>query len=260
MALSRPTREAIAALVAGVVDRTLRTRVQNEPWDVEEERRLRPFAFALVPEEVWKGAKFERSFTTSFGSAWEEMALLVARDKYDHAERGGRYVGRLHQDQLAQIQRILNDLEAGRRRPDWDTEFASVLDAASGASVETGVIADLHAWNDDGTHHFFEVKAPKPNSDQTKVSKEKMLKLSAMLKTTCAYYALPYNPYPSRAAYGHSPPKRWFNMSTDEVVLIGPDFWDTVGEAGTWDDLMALLEEVGDKLRERIRREYLGVS
>jgi hypothetical protein len=49
-------------------------------------------------------------------------------------------------------------------------------------------------------------------------------------------------------------------MSTDEVVLIGPDFWDKVGEAGTWDDLMALLEEVGHKLRERTRREYLGAS
>jgi hypothetical protein len=260
VALEESTRKAIALFVTGVVERTLRTRVELEPWDVEEERRLRPFAFALVPEEVWKGAKFERSFSTSFGSAWEEMALLVARNKYDHAERGGRYVGALHQEQLAQIQRVLNELEAGRRRPDWDAEFHSVLNAASGERVEVGVVADLHTWNDDGTHHFFEVKAPKPNSDQTKVSKEKMLKLSAMRGTTCAYYALPYNPFPSRAAYGHSPPKRWFNMATDDVVLIGPDFWDTVGGPGTWDDLMALLDEVGDRLRERILREYLGLS
>src|SRR5713226_234521 len=111
--------------------------------DADEEKRLRPFAFALVPEEVWKGAKFERSFVTGFGSAWEEMALLVARDKHDHVERGGRYVGRLRQGQLTAIQRILNDLELGRSKPDWDTEFASVLAATNGASVEVGVIADL---------------------------------------------------------------------------------------------------------------------
>jgi hypothetical protein len=104
------------------------------------------------------------------------------------------------------------------------------------------------------------VKAPKPNSDQTKVSKEKMLKLSAMLGSTCAYYALPYNPFPSRETYAHSPPKRWFNMSSDEVVLIGPDFWDKVGGPGTWDDLMALIDEVGGVLRDRIRREYLGLD
>jgi hypothetical protein len=260
MALEKPTREAIAAFVTALVERTLRKRVQLEPWDAEKERRLRPFAFALVPEEVWKGAKFERSFATSFGSAWEEMALLVARDKYDHAERGGSYTGRLFQDQLAQIQRILNELDNRLRKPDWDAEFESVVAARSGAEVKVSVIADVHAWNDDGSHLFFEVKAPMPNSDQTKVSKEKMLKLSAMLGTTCAYYALPYNPYPSRATYGHSPPKRWFNMSSDEVVLIGPDFWDKVGGPDTWDDLVELIEEIGDTFRERIRREYLGLN
>jgi len=260
MPLTQATRDAIALLVTRVVERTLRTRVEREPWDAEEEKRLRPFAFALVPEEVWKGAKFERSFTTSFGSAWEEMVLLVARDKHDHAERGGRYVGRLRQGQLSRIQTILNNLEARRSRPDWDAEFDSVLSASEGAYVEVGVIADLHVWNNDGSHLFFEVKAPKPNADQTKVSKEKMLKLSAMLETTCAYFALPYNPFPSRAEYGHTHPKRYFNMSTDEVVLIGPEFWDKVGGTGTWDDLLTLLDEVGDRLRDRIRREYLNLD
>lgn len=260
MALSEATERAVAMFVTGLVERTLRRRVELEPWDAEAENLLRPFAFALVPEEVWKGAKFERSFATSFGAAWEEMALLVARDKYDHAERGGRYSGTLHQEQLSQIQRILNELESGGRRPDWEAEFQSVLRAADGREVGVSVIADLHAWNDDGSHHFFEVKAPKPNSDQTKVSKEKMLKLSVMRGTTCAYYALPYNPYGSRDLYAWSPPKRWFNMRSDSVVLIGPDFWDKVGGPGTWDDLMRLLGELGENLRDRIRREYLGLD
>jgi hypothetical protein len=260
VALAASTREAIARFVTRVVERTLRTRVVREPWDAEAERLLRPFAFALVPEEVWKGAKFERSFTTSFGSAWEEMALLVARDEHDHAARGDRYVGTLRQGQLSQIQRILNNLEARDRRPDWASEFESVLAATTGDEVTVPVIADLHVWDDDGSHLFIELKAPKPNSDQTKVSKEKMLKLSAMLGTTCAYYALPYNPYPSKADYGWSPPKRWFNMSTDEVVLIGAEFWDKVGGPGTWNDLMELLNEVGGALQERIRREYLNLD
>jgi len=145
VALTNPTREAIAMFVTGVVERTLRTRVEREPWDAEAEKLLRPFAFALVPEEVRKGAKFERSFSTSFGAAWEEMALLVARDKYDHAERGGRYTGRLHQEQLGQIQRILNELESGHRTPNWEAELESVLQAGAGAEVDVGVIADLHA-------------------------------------------------------------------------------------------------------------------
>lgn len=257
---SRPTRDAIAAVISGVVERTLRTRVVAEPWDLEAERQLRPFAFALAPEEVWKGAKFERSFTTSFGRAWEQIAQLVAQDKHDHAERDSRVIGTLHQGQLTAIQTILNQLERRTRQPDWDAEFEEVMAARTGPVVETAVIADLDVWDDAQPHQFFEIKAPKPNSDQTKVSKEKMLKLAAMHDDrTCAFFALPYNPYPSRAEYAHSYPKRRFNMSTDEVVLMGRHFWDKVGASGTWDDLMALVEEIGEDHRNRIRREYFGM-
>src|SRR5262249_52757544 len=158
------------------------------------EQADRPIDFALVPEEIWKSSKFERSYTTSRGSAWEEVAVLIGRDTFDHAERNSRYSGNLHQGQLSQIQRILNELDSRVRRPDWDTELASVLDATTGPRVGVSVVADVHVWNDSGPREFYEVKAPRPNSDQTKVSKEKMLKLSAMLGRTCAYYALPYNP------------------------------------------------------------------
>jgi Type II restriction endonuclease, TdeIII len=103
------------------------------------------------------------------------------------------------------------------------------------------------------------VKAPRPNSDQTKVSKEKMLKLSAMLGRTCAYYALPYNPYGTRAAYGHSPPGRWFDMRNDEVVLMGDEFWSRLGGEGTLAEILELLGTVGPRLQQRIRREYLGL-
>lgn len=260
MPFSPSTHDAIAEVISGVVDRTLRRRVISEPWDLEVERRLRPFAFALAPEEVWKGAKFERSFTTSFGRAWEHMAQLVARDKHDHAERDSRIVGTLHQGQLTAIQTILNQLERRTRQPDWDAEFEEVMSARTGPVIETAVIADLDVWDDGRPHQFFEIKAPKPNSDQTKVSKEKMLKLAAMNSDpTCAFFALPYNPYPSRAEYAHSYPKRWLNMSADEVVLMGADFWDRVGAPGTWDDLMELVEEIGGEHRTRIRREYFGM-
>jgi hypothetical protein len=75
--------------------------------------------------------------------------------------------------------------------------------------------------------YAFEIKAPLPNSDQTKVSKEKILKLYAMepRQVAGAYYALPYNPYGRREDYAWSFPARWFNMREDEVVLIGNEFW-----------------------------------
>ncbi len=214
----------------------------------------------MVPEEIWKSSRFERSYTTSRGSAWEEIAVLIGSDTFGNAKRNDRYSGQLYQGQLSQIQRILNDLDSGKSQPDWDAELSSVLDATTGDLVDVSVIADVHVWGEDGSRSFYEVKAPLPNSDQTKVSKEKMLKLSAMLGDTCAYYAFPYNPYGTRALYAWSPPKRWFDMNSDEVVLIGEDFWEHLGGPGTLAELLTLLHEVGAPLKERIRREYLGLD
>ena len=75
-----------------------------------------------------------------------------------------------------------------------------------------------------------------PNSDQTKVSKEKMFKLYAMspCPIKAAFYALPYNPYGKREHYSWPFTVRWFDMKTDKSVLIGDEFWDFLGGKGTY--------------------------
>lgn len=115
----------------------------------------------------------------------------------------------------------------------------------------------------DGTKKLvFELKAPLPNSDQTKVSKEKLLKLYAMepLMVDGAYYALPYNPYGKREDYNWSFPARWFNMHDDRVVLIGDEFWNKIGGDGTYRALIDAVNELGPGYRDRIYREFLGIE
>lgn len=108
----------------------------------------------------------------------------------------------------------------------------------------------------------FELKAPLPNSDQTKVSKEKLLKLYAMepMKVDAAYFALPYNPYGKRENYKWSFPQRWFDMQSDEVVLIGDEFWEKIGGPGTHKAFLEAINELAPEYRERIYREYLGIE
>ena len=45
---------------------------------------------------------------------------------------------------------------------------------------------------------------------------------------------------------------RWFDMKKDRVVLIGSEFWERLGGAGTWDDLLAIARREGDKYRDQI--------
>ena len=106
----------------------------------------------------------------------------------------------------------------------------------------------------------FELKAALPNSDQTKVSKEKLLKLHCMVPRPVqdAYYALPYNPYGTRERYSWSFPRRWFNMREDRCVLIGDELWDKLGGAGTYQAIIEVAQSVGMNYRHRIYEEYLG--
>ena len=106
------------------------------------------------------------------------------------------------------------------------------------------------------------MKSPLPNSDITKVSKEKIFKLYAMKpkQIDCAYFALPYNPYGKKEDYSWSFPFRWFDMKNDKVVLIGDKFWDMIGGKGTYQIFISELNKIGKEYRERIYKEYLGIQ
>lgn len=245
----------LSEIFAAPLVSTLRTRTTTEPWDEERERSNRPLHFALVPPAVWKGSKFERSFVTSLGNVWEKAAVEASRGLSSWMQQSYLYEGEIYSEQVRVITKILADLEALRRRPDWGSEIREVFAAASGATERCQVRADVAIGKSAAemvSHEYFEIKSPTPNSDQTKVSKEKMLKLTAMEGRECAFFALPFNPWGTREAYNHSFPKRWFNMASDEVVLIGDEFWERLGGPGTWQALIEIAREVGAEYAEAI--------
>ena len=125
------------------------------------------------------------------------------------------------------------------------------------------VICDVYAEDlSNNRKYSFELKSPLPNSDITKVSKEKILKLSAMepLQVSSAFFVLPYNPYHKKEDYKWSFPFRWFNMTEDKVVLIGEEFWDFVGGKGTYQLFISEINKLGKEYRDRIYKEYLEID
>ena len=132
-----------------------------------------------------------------------------------------------------------------------------------GVPIPVTVTCDIYVSNQDtGEKYAFELKGPLPNSDQTKVSKEKMFKLLSMdpPQVTGAYYALPYNPYGKKSDYKWSFPMRWFNMQLDKSVLIGDEFWDMLGGIGTYGIFIKEINLLGKEYRDRIYRDYLGIE
>lgn len=263
---------AIRDVITTLMDRVMYKVMIEDPFIKEEHKSSKPLYAALVPDEIFKGSHFERRFVTPFGGVWEKLAKVVAIEAHGRCEKGHTINGNIRAESLRRIHEVLNLLEhkdasqKERKRPNWDEELKYILDGNNedgGELIPCTVVCDIYVYNNvTDMSYAFELKAPLPNSDQTKVSKEKMFKLLAMdpPQINEAYYALPYNPYGiNKEDYKWSIPGRWFNMLNDKSVLIGKEFWDFIGGAGTYENFINEINRIGVDYRERIYSEFLGI-
>jgi len=267
MANPNKMKDAIQSVIKMMMDGVMNKVLITDPFIKETHHAKKPLYAALVPDEIFKGSHFERRFVTPFGSVWEKLAIVAASEGLGYGTQSHTIQGKVKAERLRRITEILNALEhkgrgEERRRPDWSSELEYVL-KGHGEDIPVTVICDVFAVDKEkGKKFAFELKAPLPNSDQTKVSKEKILKLYSMepLQVDDAYYALPYNPYGRREEYNWSFPARWFNMKEDKVVLIGNEFWEKIGGLGTYQSFIEAVNEIGKEYRDRIYREFLGIE
>ena len=259
---------AIQAVIQDLMDRVMTRVLKEDPFLPESHKARKPLYTALVPDEIFKGSHFERRFVTRFGHVWEQLAIVAAEKGLGHGVKGYEISGTIKEGRLRRISEILNQLEHSvngkkKRKPNWDFELAYILQGV-GQEIPIKVVCDIYAQNNlTGERFAFELKGPLPNSDQTKVSKEKILKLYAMTDPQIegAYYALPYNPYGTkREDYEWSFPGRWFDMKRDEAVLIGNEFWEKVGGVGTYQAFIDAVNEIAPEYKERIYREFLCIE
>ena len=244
-----------------VMDRVLR----QDPFDMARRQRESPLHTALVPEEIFLGSHFERRFVTPFGKVWEKLAAAVGEATFGFGTTQHMVNGRLRRQSLERIRQTLDALEHGptggdRAQPNWDAELRHVREGG-GPWQDVSVICDVFVSEaSDKPGLAFELKAALPNSDQCKVSKEKLLKLHCMepRQVRGAYYALPYNPYGTRARYSWGYAQRWFNMREGRCVLIGDELWQKLGGTGSYQAIIEVAESVGRRYRRRIYEEYLG--
>lgn len=259
---------AIQGAVSTMMERVMHKVLVDDPFIKEKHHSLKPLYAALVPDEIFKGSHFERRFVTPFGGVWEKLAQVVAREAHGECLMSHAIAGNIGEESLRRIQETLNRLEhapKGKNRvlPNWQEEL-EYIKAGKGNPIPVSVVCDVYVHNlATDKRYAFELKGPLPNSDQTKVSKEKMFKLLAMDGSPIdgAYYALPYNPYGShKEDYQWSFPKRWFDMCNDPCVLIGNEFWDFIGGEGAYANFIHEVNQLGKEYRERIYREFLCIE
>jgi len=260
-------KKAIQNVIKTMMDSVMNRVMISDPFLPDKHKASKPLYAALVPDEIFKGSHFERRFVTPFGGVWEKLAVVAAKEGLGVGEQGYTIQGVVKRERLRRISEVLNKLEhpdekGNKQKPDWDEEITYILEG-DGEDIPVQVFCDVFAQDTKSNAKYaFELKAPMPNSDQTKVSKEKILKLYAMEPRHVdeAFFALPYNPYGKKEDYAWSFPARWFNMKEDPVVLIGDEFWEKIGGLGTYQAFIDAVNEIGIKYQTRIYKEYLGLE
>lgn len=262
--VNKNTQEEIKKLLSEMMDKIIKNRTVLEPFNPEEIEKNNPFGFRLVPMEIWKGAKFERSFVTSLGQGvFERLAKIIA-------EGTGSFASNQHVENLTintwrkeKIDEILINQRKSERRPDWNSEVKEILSLNNNKYEDLSVRFDLYIRRPSNKEEFYSIKTVKPNLDQTEIAKRDMLYTKAGKEECETYFALPFNPAGEGNDYKrvHSIPYRLFNMSQDSSILIGAAFWNKIGESeNTYNELLEIFMEVGNIYSPKIRKDYLELD
>ena len=223
--------------------------------------------FNLLPPNVSKVRKLERTYSTSSGSVLiQRMAAELAEAHWGYGRQNYTIHGKINTDRMRRISSLLNSLESTGAKPNFKEELAYILDGKSKKAVQVVVTSDIYAVNRRGNHARIaaECKSPLANNDQAKAAKEKIFKLLAMEKPLVdeAYFVLNYNPYGGgRANFHWSPPTRWFDIKGgDPSILIGAEFWDKIGGQGTYKLIEKISKETRALHADAINEEFVYES
>lgn len=217
------------------------------PKSKSPEGESKPFHEALLPHGILLVNEFERSFSTKLGTTFEEVARLIAKDRYARAERGFRITGDVSLATLRTIEGIVNDLGTKRRQP-YPELVRMVTSSTDNQTVERTRIADLYLQDKDQNEIFMEIKSPKPNKGQCLEVTDRLLQAHAIRKEgpprVRTFFAMAYNPYgDDRTDYKHSFTLNYLDFKNQ--VIIGNEFWELVGGPGTMHEVLSIYREVG---------------
>lgn len=237
------------------IARILNRCIEGAIGRVSKGETYRPFHEALLTKQLVIASTFERSFSTSFGQGpIEEISRLVAVDTGAECVRQKETYVDVTKSAVDEIDRILSSLRSGDASPNWKKELAKIKALAKGDHVQRRVISDL--WIKQGDSEIYiSIKTVKPNLDQAEIAKKDMLLLKAHNSNCQTYLGLYYNPGgPQRKQYNWTIPSKIFDMINDTCVLIGQEYWDFIGGAGAYGDLLEIFAEVGEKTRDQLVR------
>lgn len=224
----------------------------------EQEDMNKPFYTNLFSKEIVFTASLLQSIYTWLGGKWEEIAEIVAAGNFPRVERRYRLEGDITSREQTKIDNILKDLELGVREISIGRAKRELFDSfkENDPRRKTSETVDLFL-EVDNKEFYMELKSVKPNKNEMRAAKQDLLNVLAMrqkakdTENVYVYLALPFNPY-FTGQYRRWTVTKFFK--TGEDLLVGKEFWNSVGGEGAYEELLGIFKEVGEEAMDLIRR------
>lgn len=239
------TRQAIYELLRNYA---LKSFKQIDP---EVVKRGYPFHRLFFDDAGIVAFKRERSVVSGLGSIYPRLAKLIADEKYKEVTLENVIEVSLQENKVNKINQIVRDLRSKLRKPNHAQEISEIEGANGGLLVPVRIIADFYVGDFKNGPLFVEIKTSKPNLDICAESKSKILTFDSIEPSVNqGYLAFAYNPYLTREKYKHFPVKQIMDIELE--VLMGEEFWNMIGDSQTFDELLKIIEQIGDEMRSKI--------
>ncbi len=199
----------------------------------------------------------------------DHMVTDIARAAHPQAVRNFSVIGTIPSHTAAQIEGMVASYTSGsgHRTPDTAQELGELLPGATtpGAQESVHETDDVFFVSAAGDENHVEIKTAKPNYDQGKNMKRRILRIHAVRAAAAppvrvrAFVGMPYNPNGRFGEYQWPTTKYFLDSRHD--YLVGADFWNYVGASpDTYDELLDCFLEVAERRRADMLSLLAGVA
>lgn len=247
---SQIRRKVVDKINTWVNERISAIQTERPKWIKNINSGKSPFHTPLLSLNLTLPSKFERSYSTSTGKLFQSVSEIVGSAKYDISEQEHKTFGYIPKDTLSAIDSIINNLNSGGTPGSYYLTVTNLVNSVKNDLSERKQItvqSDLYLKSKEN-ETFIELKAPLPNKGQCQRMLRDSLKIHCMLKSdrpkVRTYVGMPYNPYGEGNDYVHSFAVK--NLDVKYHVKLGKSYWDMVGGAGTYEELLQIFKNVGN--------------
>ena len=240
------------------IEDILRNSLRDKFQNYKPESSSMPFHARLLGKDRLALYSFIHSMSTNFGtSIFEPVAVILAKGNFKTIRLHTSVGDSISTQAQAEIQGIMDTLITATAIPDKGKETQAIRSVCNnGRMVKVKpTLVDIFLEDNKGALYLFDLKTAKPNVGSFKEFKRTLLEWVAVtlasnpMVEVNTLIAIPYNPYEPEHY------NRWTMrgmLDLNEELKVAEEFWDFLGGAGTYQELLDCFERVGIELRPEI--------